>query len=232
VIGAVATKAAIFYDGSQLPLDQQGQSVRDATPPNTITITNPDDMVMLFEFFNDMKYGMDAAKQQIGPAPVQKDTDMQSVYDKTYRKWQEDTVAATAPFEGQIDHTDFDISLPATWAPYTAGCTKAILHVPMDSVQFMLFRAAMGSNLVLFDVTMPKSVTVAKLQFAGENHREFNGESWPICVDQATATTIMAGPVSWKGDIHRTHVGADWTGTGEFIDGHTNAPIAAKKPKK
>jgi hypothetical protein len=229
VIGAVAAKAAVFYDGSQLSLDDQGAATRAAVPPEVVPVHSADDLVMIFEFFNDVKNEIDAAKASAGPKPTQNAGEMEAVFDKRARAFDESVVAAIAPSEGKIDATTWAVELPAALgAPDAKGCQKVELLADLPSVGYLLFRTAMGGNLVLYDVTFPKPITVEKLQWGGENSRRLQGTSWPICDPTALAT--LSSGVKFKGTLHRTHLGGDWTGTGEFVD-KTGVNIPAKKPK-
>jgi hypothetical protein len=232
LISAVAIKAAIFYDGTLEPLQVQAAKARAGQPPQTIPLHSAEDIIILFEWFNDLKYEREAAIAAVGELAPQAAGELTGAYDKRARVHEEAVATTRARFEGRIDVTTFEIALPATFDAYdtTTGCIpKARFLVDLGAVNFYTFREAMGGPNLTSPITQTKPVTVATLHFSSDGTRRFEGLSKPVCVSADAARAVTADDVKFKLLLKRTYKGQDWTGVGEFVNAKTGANLTVRR---
>jgi len=232
IIQAIAAKAAIFYNGTQLSLQDQREKAYAEVPTQTISIRSDADWGKFFEFFDAVKAEADVAKTKVDPVK-QNTGEADAVYDKRARAYEEMVIYNVAPIEGRIKATTFDIEVPATLEAYdaNAGCyPAAIVNVDLNSYAYQSWRAAMGGALTLSGVTIDKKseTTVVSIAFNGGNPRRLEAKSRRICPYENQAQLAKDG-VKLKMQIKRTPKGQDWTGTAVFVNAKTGEKVEAKK---
>lgn len=231
IIQAVAAKAAIFYNGTQLSLEDQREKAYAAVPAQTIALKGTD-FTKFFEFFDAVKAEVDGAKSKLSPV-TQNTGEADAVFDKRQRAYDESVIYVMGPIEGKIKATTFDIEVPATLEEYdsNAGCyPAAVVNVSFDSASFQSWRNAMGGALTMSPVTIDKKseTTVVSIGFNGGTPRRLEAKSRRICPYEAPEQLVRDG-VKLKMQIKRTPKGQDWTGTAIFVNAKTGEKVEAKK---
>ncbi len=231
IIQAFAAKAAIFYNGTQLSLDDQREKAYSAVPAQTISIKGTD-FSKFFEFFDAVKAEVDGSKSKLTPV-TQNTGEADAVFDKRQRAYDESVIYVMGPIEGKIKATTFDIEVPATLEDYdsNSGCyPAAVVNIPFDSVSFQTWRNAMGGGLSQSPVTLDKKseTTVVSIGFNGGTPRRLEAKSKRICPYEAPEQLVRDG-VKLKMQIKRTPKGQDWTGTAIFVNAKTGEKVEAKK---
>jgi len=178
----------------------------------------------LFEEMNDYKNGESLAVKALGDLPPRASHEDDNQFQLRQRKHEEAIVSARAPWEGKIDATSFEAELTGDFTTYDGSCTQAHISVDLSVIQFNLFRTAMGGLRVEVPITVA-SKNVEKAQFVAVNPYRFEAWSKPICVSSGAAASLAGQGSKLKITFKRTFDSDNWTGSGEFYNGKTNARL-------
>jgi hypothetical protein len=218
VLRALAAKAAVFYDGTEKPLEDVAKEARAYQPSEKLTLTDAD-FVVLFEWFNDRKYERDAAVNAIGPAPKRNTGELDREFDLRQRAYDVAVAKARGPADGKIEAAVFTLDLSVAFDPWDSrtGCGRARLSAEVDKVDYFVFRETLGGLQNTAPVTI-KSRTAESMKFTAEGHRRLEANSWPICMAQASYDALAAKGAKVTGTLQRAALTPDWKGTVEFVD--------------
>lgn len=225
ITSIAAGKAKMFWDGSAKSLAVVQKTGRDAAPAETVKIGNNADLVMIFEHFNDIKYGLDAAKNQVGTLQPRQGYEDDVKYDMRKRDYDLRLAAALAPFEGQIAKSTFEAELTGSFTPHDGSCTRAQVVVDLSKVNFELFRYTMGGLKVdvPFELSAGSNVETAKWSASGQYR--FEATSAPLCVSAAQAATLSSQGSKLKITMSRPFDSDRWTATATFHNAKTGAKL-------
>jgi hypothetical protein len=229
LIQAMSTKCALFFDANEdanKPLTKVASDARLYQKASELVL-NDGNMVLMFEFFQDMHNEIEAAGKGVGSLEPKRSGELDRDFDKRQRDHAVAIVKAKAPFEGQIDAAVFQWTLTAEYEPVDArtNCTRAKLFADMEAVDFFVFRNTIGglSNSTKIDI---KSRTVETLELRSDGSRRIEGYSYKICGQ--SADSLNAKGVTLAATVSRSWVGEDWKGAGEFVDKNKNRIPAAR----
>jgi len=223
---ALATKASTFYSGSEQSLAAQSKAARGNMAPSKKKLRGAD-VVILFEFFMDIKHEVDAASQSVPALAPKASGELDREFDVRKRKHDEAVVRATAPIQGKIDTTSFDLEWAGTWEPLnpSTGCTRAKAILDVNHVDFFAFREGMGTLKSRSDVQV-KTKTVEAMSFESGGTRRIEATSKPVCaVSESTYKSLQSSGVKLWVEMSRTWEGGDWSGPAEFVNARTNQKI-------
>lgn len=206
VIKPAAAKAGMFFNDPK-PMSAIIAAGRATAQPEVIPINSNDDFVIVFETFNDIKYAMDEANKARESIPPRATHESDDDWFLRQRRAEEVRVAAVAPLEGRINQMTFDAQLTGEVVA-EGGCNKPKVSIPLDRIDFNLFRYTLGGKQVDL-VTGITGKNVEKVAFLGAGARRF--EAVGTCGTAAPGT-----PVKLSVRLHRAHDSDAWTGTAEF----------------
>jgi hypothetical protein len=218
-----ATKAGMFWD-SPKSMKAIIDAGRASAGSQTITINGNPDLVMVFEFFNEVHWGIKAAEEQVGPLKPKESWESDDAFWLRKRKHEEAIAAATSPWEGKIDATTFSAVLTGGFSPYDGSCTSALVDLDLSQVQFDLYRRTLGGNAV----NVPVAATgrnVGSISFMASGRRRFEAISTPLCVSAGSAASLAAAGSKVELTFRRPHNSDKWTGTAEFKNAKTGARL-------
>ncbi len=232
VLKAMAAKAAVFYDGTNLTsLDSQWAKQIGAVPKQTIEIKTPEDWAKFFDFYGAVKKESDAAKAKAGARPLAPNAgENDAAFDKRQRTWDEALVVAMGPVDGKIDQTTFKIVQKIKVTGFDGACYEP-LTVPFDlsAYSFDVWRAGMGkaaaNPMVAANPDKKSSIAVAQFVADGANHR-FEVTTKKLCPYEY-ADDLPAHGTRLELEIKRTRKGDDWSVKGGVIDASTGEKVDA-----
>jgi hypothetical protein len=225
---AMATKSATFYSGNEKSLNQLAIEGRKYQTAEKMKLTG-DDIVILFEFFGDIKHEKESATAGVSAPQPLGAGELEREFDLRKRAYDEAVVRATAPIEGKLEAASFDVEVAGEWEDLGPnGCTKAKAVADMSAVDFFLFREAMGTLQVRSEVKT-KTKTVQSLAFEGAGTRRIEAVSKKVCVSESELATLRGSGVKLWVEMRRTVSGDDWTGPAEFVNAKTNSRIQTSR---
>lgn len=225
VLSVAAAKAKMFWDGSARTLAQVLQDGREGAPAETVKVRGNDELVIVFEHFNDIKYGMEEAKQGVGPLQPRQGYEDDIKYDMRKRDHDLKMAAALAPWEGRINKTTFEIELTGGFTPHDGKCTQAHIEVDLSQVSFELYRYSMGGLKVDVPIEIGGNANIESARWTASGSRRFEAKSKPICVSAAQAATLASQGSKLQITLSRPFDSDKWTGTGSFVNAKTNARL-------
>ena len=217
-------RAGMFYDGTNKSMNQIWEAGFATAQPQTIQLTNAD-FVVLFEFFNDQKYAIQAVKDRLGPQQGQQSYETEDVYWERKRRYDEAVHAATAPVAGTIEKTTFVAEVTGGFKPYDGACGAAEIKLDLAAVSFDLFRYTLGGKRIKVPIQVSGS-NVANVEFAAASgSRFFQATSNPICVSSGAYSNLEAAGSKLKITFQRKYDGDTWTGNAQFVNARTGARL-------
>lgn len=201
-----AAKAGMFYDNPKA-MSKIIADGRASASPETITVSKNEDFVVLFETFNDIKYGIEAAQKERGAIQPRQSHESDDDWFLRQRKADEVQAAKIAPLEGKIPATTFDLLLTGTVQPM-GDCNKPFVTIDLNKIDFGLYRYALGGKSVDL-VTSVTGKNVEKVAFQASGGRRF--EVVGTCSKAAVGSPVVASV-----KMSRALDSNSWTGSAEF----------------
>jgi len=213
-VQVVAAHAVVFYDGvTPKSLATIAAEARAGIPAATVMAN---DLVVMFEWFADVKAESDALRKQVPPLEPQRSGETPAQFDVRKRLYDEDLVRAVTPADGKIDLTTFSSDLAATFSADAKGCAVGAVSVDLTAVPYFTFRTAMGNTTAKNPIVAKKSRSIAGGEFANGEARSMKLTSKPVC--GPAAASLLASGGRAKVQLSRSSKGGDWSATGEFVD--------------
>jgi hypothetical protein len=218
-----ASKMGLFWEDWFQPLDVIGSEARQFGEANTLKLDDGN-VVILFEWFNDIKYAKEAALKAVGPLAPKGSSELDREHDMRKRKHAVDTAKAVGVLDGKVEALTVELELTGEWGPFDArrGCGTAKLNKVVNEVDFFVFREVIGTLQSVSDVEL-KSRSVASLRFAADSDRRIESESFDVCTSESSYSSMAGKPVKLQATIKRTFDGV-WSGRGEFVQGSNRIP--------
>ena len=223
VTKGLAAQLGLFWEDWFQPLDTITADARKFGDATTLKL-NDGNLVVLFEWFNDIKYEREAAVKGVGDLAPKGASELDRAYDVRKRKHEVDKAKAAGGPEGKVEALSVELDLTGEWGPYDArrGCGKAMLNKVVNEVDFFVFRETLGNLGNRADVEL-KSRSIESLAFASDADRRIEGQSFDVCTSESSYTSMAGKPVKLQATIQRTYDGK-WTGRGEFVQGSNRIP--------
>lgn len=225
VLKLAAGKAKMFWDGSAKALPAVITNAREGAPSETVKIATNDDLVIVFEHFNDIKYEIEAAKSALGALAPRASYEDDVKYDMRTRDFDIRQAQTMSPFEGRIAKTTFDIELTGGFTPHDGACTRPTVVVDLTKVNFDLFRYTLGGLRVEVPVSLDAGSNVEAAKFAATGQYRFEATGKPICVSAAQAATLSSQGSKLRMTLRRPFDSDNWTGTASFVNAKTNTKL-------
>ena len=221
VIKAVAAKAAVFYDGTNLlSLDEQFKKAAAAVPPTHIPIKADADFAQLFAFYDTIAKDGGAIRAKEGARPSAPNPgEVAASFDKRVRAYDEKLVADLAPSDGRIDATIFDVELKFTPGKFDGACwAPATYVVDLSSVPFVSWKNAMGgATKTTYLATLDRKANLSEVKFSSEGQQRFEFTTTKLCPYEYAGE--LGGHAKLKIELKRSHRGEDWVAKGNVVDG-------------
>lgn len=210
-----AAKAGMFWDSPKAKSKIIADG-RASAPAETVTISGNDDFVILFEFFNDIKYAIKAAEREADSIDPRQSHESDDDWFLRKRKAEEGRLATVSPLEGKINATTFKITLTGAVAE-VGGCKKAAVNIPLEKIDFNLYRYTLGGSAVDLPLSLEGS-NVESVAFKATGGRRF--EAFSTCVSGSGANGARL-----ELEMRRPFNSDAWTGKATFVDGKTGARL-------
>ena len=146
VVKPAAAKAGMFYD-SPKSLNKIIEDGRASAAAETVKISKNEDFVVVFETFNDVKYGIDAAEAARSALSPRESHETDDDWFLRQRKAEAVKVGTIAPLEGKIAATTFDLVLTGSVAAM-GDCNKPYVNIDLSKIDFGLYRYTLGGQRV------------------------------------------------------------------------------------
>ena len=217
-------RAGMFYDGTNKSMNQIWEAGYATAQPQTIKVTNTD-FVVVFEFFNDQKYAIQATADRLGSVEPQQSYETDDVYFERKRRHEEAIHAATAPIAGAIEKTTFEAEVTGGFKPHDGSCGAAEVQVDLAAVSFDLFRYTLGGKRTKVPIQTSGS-NVATVEFAAASgSRFFQATSNPICVSSGAYSGLQSAGSKLKVTFQREYGSDNWKGSAEFVNARTGSRL-------
>lgn len=233
VVKAMAAKAAVFYDGTNLTsLDSQWAKQIGAVPKQTIEIKTPEDWTKFFEFYGAVKKESDAAKAKAGARPTAPNAgENDAAFDKRQRAYDEALIVAMGPVDGKIDQTTFKIVQKVKPGAFNGtDCYEpATVTFDLSAPTFDVWRVAMGKAGAnpLVATNPDKKSNIAVAQFVADGAaRRFEVTTKKLCPYEY-ADDLPSHGTRLELELKRTRKGDDWSIKGGVLDASTGDKVDA-----
>jgi 3,4-dihydroxy-2-butanone 4-phosphate synthase len=144
-VQVVAAHAVVFYDGvTPKSLATIAAEARAGIPAATVMAN---DLVVMFEWFADVKAESDALRKQVPPLEPQRSGETPAQFDVRKRLYDEDLVRAVTPADGKIDLTTFSSDLAATFSADAKGCAVGAVSVAFVAMNLIVIPHPMWMNV-------------------------------------------------------------------------------------
>ena len=185
---------------------------------------NDSNIIVLFEWFNDLKYEKEAAEKAVGSLAPKGAGELDRDFDLRKRKYAVDKANAVGAADGKIDALTIELELTGEWEAFDArrGCGRAKLNKVVNEVDYFVFRETLGTLGNVNEVEM-KSRSVGGLRFSSNPDRRIEGESFDVCTSEGSYGSMAGKPVKLQATLKRTYDGK-WSGRGEFVQGGNRIP--------
>lgn len=223
VARAAAAKANMFWDGSAKPLQKVREEARGRAAAETVRITSNEDLVMVFETFAEVQYGLKAAEKEVGPLKPRESWEDDVKFDMRKRAHDVSLAQALGPHEGRIEKTTFEAELTGGFTPHDGSCTQPHVSVDLSQVAIDTYRYAMGGRRMDVPIAIAGNSNVESARWAASGGYRFEAYGKAIC--GGSSSSLAAQGSKLKITLTRPLDSDAWSATATFHNAKTNARL-------